>query len=230
MIRKILAVVFFLLVVPAFAGIDGALAAQEKWGTLMYVHAKTNIRAKRSLDSGLKGQLQAGQAVKADFLKDDWYAVFKPAETRRSERYALGYVYAPRLFPTREPQAAAAKPSLPTPTDGDTVSVEVKSIRFKVGTDGKESILVEFDRFYMPAVYYLEGKAPRIVMDITNTHSMQKEWLDMQVRGELIKRVRATVPVGNMLRIAIDMDPARNYNPGIRTARGGSRGAEKIDG
>ncbi len=35
----------------------------------------------------------------------------------------------------------------------------------------------------------------------------------MKVQGTMIKRVRATfVPAGNILRIALDMDPARNYN------------------
>ncbi|NPU84342.1 MAG: hypothetical protein HPY65_07620 [Syntrophaceae bacterium] len=212
MIRKILAVLLFLLVVPAFIAADGVLAAPAKWGTIMYVHAKTNIRAKRTINSGLKGQLQAGQAVKADLLEDDWYAIFKPSETRRSERYALGYVYAPRLFPSREGEEAAAATPKPK-TDGDTVDVEVKSIRFKVTADGKEAILVEFNRFYMPAIYYVEGKAPKIVMDITNTTSIRKEWTEMKVQGTMIKRVRATaVPAGKILRIALDMDPTRNYN------------------
>lgn len=212
MIKKILALVFSLLVIPAFIGVDGVFAAPAKWGTIMYVHAKTNIRAKRSLDSGLKGQLQAGQAVKADFLKDDWYAVFKPAETRRSERYALGYVYSPRLFPTREGEEAAAGVQK-LKAGSDTVDVQVKSIRFKVTAEGKEAILVEFNRFYMPAIYYVEGKAPKIVLDITNTSSIRKEWAEMKVQGTMIKRVRATfVPAGNILRIALDMDPARNYN------------------
>lgn len=218
--RKILAVVFFLLIVPAFVGVEGVLAAPAKWGKIMYVHAKTNIRAKRSLSSSLKGQLQAGQAVKADFLQDDWYAVFRPNETRRSVRYALGYVFAPRLFPTREGEEAAGetaekkeKPSFVMKAGSDTVNVQVKSIRFKVTADGKEAVLVEFDRFYMPAVYYIEGQSPRIVMDITNTTSMRPEWADMLARGTMVKRIRAmAVPAGNILRIVLDMDPSRNYN------------------
>lgn len=212
MMKRILALVFSLLVIPAFIGVDGVLAASAKWGTTMYVHAKTNIRAKRSLDSGLKGQLQAGQMVKADFLKDDWYAVFKPTETRRSEKHALGYVYAPRLFPAGQGEEAAAGASV-LKAGSDTVDIEVKSIRFKVTAEGKESILVEFNRFYMPAIYYVEGPAPKIIMDITNTKSIRKEWTEMKVQGTMIKRVRATaIPAGSILRIALDMDPSRNYN------------------
>lgn len=212
MIRKILATLSFLLVVPAFIAVDGVLAAPAKWGTIMYVHEKTNIRAKRTINSGLKGQLQAGQAVRTDFLEDDWYAVFKPTETRRSERYALGYVYAPRLFPGKEGEAVSSSGTKPK-TGGDAVNVEVKSIRFKVTADGKESVLVEFNRFYMPAIYYVEGKEPKIILDITNTTSIRKEWLEMKVQGQMIRRVRATsIPAGSILRLALDMDPAKNYN------------------
>lgn len=212
MIRKILAILSFLLVVPAFIAVDGVLAAPAKWGTILYVHAKTNIRAKRTLNSGLKGQLQAGQAVRADFLENDWYAVFKPNETRRSERYALGYVYAPRLFPGKEGEAASTAGTKPK-TGGDAVDVEVKSIRFKVTAEGKESVLVEFNRFYMPAIYYVEGKEPKIILDITNTTSIRKEWLEMKVQGQMIRRIRATsIPAGGILRLALDMDPTKNYN------------------
>jgi len=220
MIRKILAAVVFLLVVPAFVGAGAVLSATKGWGTVMYVHEKTNIRANRSISSGLKGQLQAGQAVKADFLKGDWYAVFRPNETKRNERRALGYVYAPRLFPNRPGEKAVeeaaeqkVKPSFQLKAGSDTVQVQVRSIRFKVTTEGKEAVLVEFDRFYMPAVYYIEGQSPRIIMDITNTNSMQSQWKEMSVRGTLIKRIRATpVAAGSILRIALDMDPSRNYN------------------
>jgi hypothetical protein len=219
MLRKLLALVFFFLVIPAFVGAGEALAT-AKWGTIMYVHAKTNLRAKRTIESSLRGQLQAGQAVKADFLQDDWYAVFKPAETRRNLRYALGYVYAPRLFPTREGEEARAettakkeKPSFTIKPGSDAVNVQVKSIRFRVTEDGKEAVLVEFDRFYMPAVYYIEGQSPRIILDVTNTTSMRPEWADMLARGTMIKHIRATsLPAGNILRIALDMDPAKNYN------------------
>jgi hypothetical protein len=154
----------------------------------------------------------SGRTGGADFLEDDWYAVFKPNETRRSERYALGYVYAPRLFPGKEGEAASTAGTKPK-TGGDAVDVEVKSIRFKVTAEGKESVLVEFNRFYMPAIYYVEGKEPKIILDITNTTSIRKEWLEMKVQGQMIRRVRATsIPAGGILRLALDMDPTKNYN------------------
>ena len=68
-----------------------------KWGQIKYVHTPTNIRSERSSKSKIVGGLQTNEKVKADFLKDNWYVVFKPEETIRDTLKALGYVYAPLL-------------------------------------------------------------------------------------------------------------------------------------
>ena len=71
----------------------------QDWGMYRYVHSKTNIRAGRSTMSPIVGSLDAGQKVKADFISDNWLAVFPVNERTRDERRALGYVYAPLLMP-----------------------------------------------------------------------------------------------------------------------------------
>lgn len=83
--------------------------SSASWGTIMHVQNKTNIRTKRSVYSRIRGSLIPGQPVKADFLKDDWYAVFNITETVRSEKRALGYVYAPRLFKAPSPERTVVK-------------------------------------------------------------------------------------------------------------------------
>jgi polysaccharide biosynthesis transport protein len=74
-------------------------ADEESWGEILYAKDITNVRASRSINSAIKQKLQPGQKVKADFLQDEWYAVFNIAETKRDEKGALGYVHAPLLFP-----------------------------------------------------------------------------------------------------------------------------------
>jgi len=93
---------------------------QKDWGRMMTAEARTNIRAKRSLASGLKGRLEAGQQIKADFLDNDWYAVFALDEKNRDEKKALGYVYAPRLKGSVENTAVPqkAESSKPPKTEG----------------------------------------------------------------------------------------------------------------
>jgi hypothetical protein len=192
--------------------------SSESWGTIMHVEGKTNIRTKRSPDSKLRGYLMPGQPVKADFLKDDWYAVFKITERARSEKRALGYVYAPRLFKAPSPERAAEKgekegsPAADKPAQ-ETFSVAVKSIRHKVLPEGKEVLLVEFDRFYVPAVYNIEGDAPMIIMDVTRTSSMKKEWSNIRTDGTLIKKIRVNLNrTADILRIVLDMTPDKDYD------------------
>lgn len=68
------------------------------WGTIIYPRSDTNIRAKRSVASKLKGQLKAGQPVKVDFLRNSWYAVFKVTEKRRNEKMARDMSMRPVLL------------------------------------------------------------------------------------------------------------------------------------
>lgn len=193
-------------------------ASSVSWGTIMHVEDKTNIRTKRSLDSRIRGNLMPGQPVKADFLKDDWYAVFKITEKVRSEKKALGYVHAPRLFKSPSPERAVESGEIEGPPAADkpaqeTFSVAVKSIRHKVLPEGKEVLLVEFDRFYVPAVYNIEGSAPMIIMDVTRTSSMKKEWSNMRTEGTLIKRIRVDLNrTSGILRIVLDMTPDKDYD------------------
>ena len=84
-------------------------ATGQDWGRLMVAPEKTNIRAARSVRAKLTGQLQAGERVRADFLKDGWYAVFAPDAKKRLERRARGYVHAPRLVAVAAPDRKKAK-------------------------------------------------------------------------------------------------------------------------
>ena len=60
-----------------------APGAAQNWGTVMSVQAKTNIRADRSMKSRITGELKAGEKIRADFLKNAWYAVFNLNEKYR---------------------------------------------------------------------------------------------------------------------------------------------------
>ena len=80
-------------------------AIGQEWGVVRYAHQAVNIRSGRTTEAAIVGQLRPGQLVKADFLRDNWFAVFDPNESVRSEDQALGYVYAPLLKPNA-PSAA----------------------------------------------------------------------------------------------------------------------------
>ena len=77
-------------------------------GELRTVHTRVRIRADRTTNSDIVGMLEEGDAVLADHLKDDWYAVFHPDAASREAEDALGYVYAPLLKPLAPADARTA--------------------------------------------------------------------------------------------------------------------------
>jgi hypothetical protein len=199
-----------------FSSVSESLAA--KWGTVISPAYDTNIRAKRSVNSKLKGLIKAGQPVKVDFLVDDWYAAFKVTEKRRSESKALGYVYAPSLHRLL-PKAPEVSPEKKAPVidknlqvfQMDSVPIEIKNITFKTEKDGREFFIIDFNCPYVPAMYRIQGETPRVVLDITNVSSIKKELATMSMKGKLIKQIRSTVnPDAQIVRIVLYLEPSKD--------------------
>jgi len=108
----------------------------ESRGEIRYAICKpddvVNIRAKRISKSAIVGRLEPGQKVKVNFLKNNWYAVFKLDESRGDESSALGYVYAPLLAlspPIKEgmppEKTKSEERNLPS-LNRDTISLDFK--------------------------------------------------------------------------------------------------------
>lgn len=72
----------------------------NNWGVIRYAHSIANVRAARNTSSKIVSQLKLNQKVKADFLKDGWYAVFETDEIFRRESNAIGFVHSSLLYPT----------------------------------------------------------------------------------------------------------------------------------
>lgn len=210
-----------LMMLLLIAGITFAVVGVSiagEWGKVMYPHAKTTIRAKRSFNAKVKGQLEAGQAVKVDFLKNSWYAVFRVKEKKRRESKALGYVhmsrlhrYAPKVSEKTDKKKRTEDMPLKVDKE-DLPPIDVKNIRYSLEEEGKELFFVEFNRFYTPAVSIIQGKVPRIILDLTNVSSFKKQWAAISVGGKLIKRIRSSInSQTKAVRIVLDMEPSKNY-------------------
>lgn len=205
------------LILGIAAGMVGKAVAGD-WGVILHAKPNTLLRSERSTAQGtIKGALKGGQAVKADFLRDGWYAVFEVTEPDRDESKAMGYVYASRLYapPANqktgqeiiEPKAAGKQAS-----EGVLPPLEVKDIRFQLDPDGQESIYIVFNRFYTPSASSLPGQKPRIVLDIAPIMSLSKEWATIPADGRYIKSIRTYLNrKTRSARIVIDMDPTRNF-------------------
>jgi hypothetical protein len=171
----------------------------QSWGTVMSVLGKTNIRANRSMKSRITGELKAGEKIRADFLKNDWYAVFNLNEKYREETKALGYVHALNLSPPVSPLAGAE-------------AILIKDMTFKKEKDGHEKFLIEFNRFNEPKIFSMDGKKPRIVIDIHNISSVRSGLSRIDVKGTLVKQIRTALDrKTNSMRIVIDVEANRNY-------------------
>lgn len=198
--RILLMATFF--VVVSFVSSSGVLG--EEWGQIMVAREKTNIRAKRTVDSKLKGFLHAGQKIKADYLKDNWYAVFKLREEKHSEHAALGYVYSPRLKAMETIEKAA---------NAGNGKLEVKVIRFAPDTDEHEKIIIELNRFTAPHLTAIKGKNPRLVIDFENVASASKDFSKIiQADGKLIQRIRSSQDrQKHTFRVVLDLRTGRDY-------------------
>ena len=89
-------------------GAEAPASSMPESGELRTVHTRVRIRADRSTQSDIVGLLEKGDAVLADQLEGDWYAVYAPDVSGREPDDALGYVYAPLLKPLPDPEAAPA--------------------------------------------------------------------------------------------------------------------------
>jgi hypothetical protein len=77
-----------------FAFILQTTTLSSVFGKICYVHTKVNIREARSKNSRIIATLNPGDMITVDYLKNDWYALFKDG-LYNSEEKAIGYIYAP---------------------------------------------------------------------------------------------------------------------------------------
>lgn len=248
-----------IILFSAIAVCFAAVCIAADWGTILYTRSETVIREKRTVKSRIKGRLKENQAVRADFFKDHWYAVFPVNARQRNEKKALGYVYKERLT-AEKPEAAAAvtdiekkqesvpkqadlkpastdrKPAttdpkpkalIPSPAPADSTpapdepkpavsdqkpAIAVKSLRFKARDNGRDSIFIEFNRFYVPSITSLEGDKPRIVLDLENVTSFQVEKNLIKVDGVHIRQIRSHIDrKTRKARIVLDLEPLKDY-------------------
>jgi hypothetical protein len=193
----------------------------QEWGRIMSATEKTNIRAARSIEAKITGQLNAGDRVRADFLKDGWYAVFAPDELKRNESGARGYVFAQRLTAVPVPAASRitdrkteglAQAAPGAPASPKEPPLEVKSIAVKFEPAGHEKVFIDFNRDVVPELFSIEGKDPRIVIDIKNVSSVRKGLTRINVRGKLIRQIRSSLDhASRQLRIVVDLSPSISY-------------------
>jgi len=110
--------------------------------------------------------------------------------------------------PVSEGEKTTEAPAIPSTSD----ALMVKRIDFKIEEDGGEKVFIAMNRFAVPEVMALEGKTPRIAIDIKNIASWDGKTA-VEVNGKMIKQIRTHLHKdSNKLRIVLDLDPNADYS------------------
>ncbi|MGE4293733.1 MAG: SH3 domain-containing protein [Desulfovibrio sp.] len=86
----------------SFLLLAGSLAFAGDWGKVMTPKTPLNVRQERTLASDRVTTIMPGEKIRADFLENDWYAIFRLDVTERKLSKALGFVKAGYLVPAGE--------------------------------------------------------------------------------------------------------------------------------
>lgn len=94
---------------------------------------------------------------------------------------------------------------------GSSDEIIVGGIHFRTDAKGREQVLIQLNRVYVPEIITLTGERPRVVIDIIPVFSWEKT-SPLVVNGHFIKKVRTHLHYEtDTLRIVIDLQPGLDY-------------------
>lgn len=127
-----------------------------------------------------------------------------PAQEGSSRQITPPTMTAPSALPTDGIDSR----NVPRPTG----PIVVKNTTFKAEGETSEKVFVEFNQLFMPKIFSIEGKNPRIVLDVENAASLPKKLSLVHTQGKWVRQIRsAQDPKTRILRIVLDMSPQKNY-------------------
>lgn len=96
--------------------------------------------------------------------------------------------------------------------DQAAVPLEIKDIKFKLKEDGKEVVYIYSNRDFAPSVFALNGRNPRLVIDIKDLPAYKQGPSKIVVNGRFIRQIRTHFhDKSKKLRVVLDHDPSMNY-------------------
>jgi hypothetical protein len=90
----------------------------------------------------------------------------------------------------------------------------IEDINFEHSGDGEERIIFKLNGTYIPKIFTLQGKQPRVVFDFQDTNAAKMINNIINTNGELIKRIRVGIHKGDnpKTRVVLDLRPNKNIN------------------
>jgi len=90
----------------------------------------------------------------------------------------------------------------------------IEDINFDSPGNGEERIVFKLNGTYIPKIFTLQGKQPRVVFDFQDTTAAKMINNIINTNGELIKRIRVGIHKGDnpKTRVVLDLRPNKNIN------------------
>ncbi|RWX49737.1 AMIN domain-containing protein [Candidatus Electrothrix communis] len=90
----------------------------------------------------------------------------------------------------------------------------IEDINFESPGNGEERIVFKLNGTYIPKIFTLQGKQPRVVFDFKDTTAAKMINNIINTNGELIKRIRVGIHKGDnpKTRVVLDLRPNKNIN------------------
>lgn len=90
----------------------------------------------------------------------------------------------------------------------------LEDINFESPGNGEERIVFKLNGTYIPKIFTLQGKQPRVVFDFKDTTAAKMINNIINTNGELIKRIRVGIHKGKnpKTRVVLDLRPNKNIN------------------
>jgi hypothetical protein len=119
--------------------------------------------------------------------------------------------YSIKTLISAEQRGATQEQNEPAPqkTESDLV---ISEITFKLKSAGKETVLIQGNRFFEPSAFAMEDDKPRFVIDIKDTGPVKREQSQIAADGQFIERIRTFYHRENQtLRVVLDLQPSKKY-------------------
>ncbi|MCI5137086.1 MAG: AMIN domain-containing protein [Candidatus Electrothrix sp. AR1] len=90
----------------------------------------------------------------------------------------------------------------------------LEDINFESPGNGEERIVFKLNGTYIPKIFTLQGKQPRVIFDFQDTTAAKMINNIINTNGELIKRIRVGIHKGDnpKTRVVLDLRPNKNIN------------------
>ncbi|MCI5211299.1 MAG: AMIN domain-containing protein, partial [Candidatus Electrothrix sp. ATG2] len=90
----------------------------------------------------------------------------------------------------------------------------IEDINFEHSSSGEERIIFKLNGTYIPKIFTLQGKQPRVVFDFQDTTAAKMINNIINTNGELIKQIRVGIHKGAdpKTRVVLDLRPNKNIN------------------